>query len=132
MSKWLTHTEPIGECLIWTRCLNTDGYPRANVGGNPNIKVHREVFKDVYGYLPEVVRHSCDNPKCINPAHLIGGTATSNMNDRRERGRTNGHVSVEEIEKIRNLRLEGKTHKQIAAMLSCKVKRIAWVQHKYL
>ena len=35
-----------------------------------------------------VVRHDCDNPCCINPAHLRLGTIKDNSNDRIERGRT--------------------------------------------
>lgn len=39
--EWLlSFTEPNGECLEWTRCFNTDGYPRRGVKGNSNIKVH--------------------------------------------------------------------------------------------
>jgi hypothetical protein len=35
-----------------------------------------------------VVRHDCDNPCCINPAHLRSGTIKDNINDRIERGRS--------------------------------------------
>lgn len=36
-----------------------------------------------------VVRHTCDNKRCINPAHLLIGTHKDNFNDARERGRLN-------------------------------------------
>lgn len=131
MCKWLEYTEPIGECLVWTRCLNTDGYPRALVNGNANGKVHREVFHHFNGYYPPVVRHTCDNPKCINPEHLSAGDPTSNMADRRNRGRTHGHVSEEEIENVLNLRSKEYTYKNIGETLGIKYKRVEYIINKY-
>lgn len=34
-----------------------------------------------------VVRHKCDNPRCINPEHLELGTQAENIQDRVKRGR---------------------------------------------
>jgi hypothetical protein len=34
-----------------------------------------------------VVRHTCDNPKCVRPDHLIVGTQKQNVGDAMARGR---------------------------------------------
>lgn len=44
--------------------------------------VHRLVFFVEHGYLPPVVRHSCDLPTCVEPLHLVAGTHTSNVADK--------------------------------------------------
>lgn len=127
MSKWLKHTRQEGECLIWTRCLNSDGYPRAGDSKNSNIKVHREVFFDTCGYYPEVVRHSCDNPKCINPEHLVGGTYLDNLQDRQDRKRTHNYVDQQLYETRFELRSQGKLYKEIAETLGMKIKRVEYI-----
>lgn len=37
----------------------------------------------------KVVRHTCDNPKCVNPAHLEIGTQQDNVEDMIARNRKN-------------------------------------------
>lgn len=48
---------------------------------------HRRVYYETTGEWPPVVRHKCDNPRCINPEHLEGGTHVDNMQDCIKRGR---------------------------------------------
>lgn len=49
--------------------------------------LHRAVFYEAHGYLPEVVRHTCDNGRCIEITHLVPGTQKDNVRDMYERGR---------------------------------------------
>ena len=127
LEKYLSKTEEIGSCLEWTGCLNTDGYPRAAIRGNCNGKVHREVFSLSNGYYPPVVRHTCDNIRCINPLHLVAGSATDNMIDRVVRGRTFNHVSEVEKQQVINLRSLGLKYKQISNELNMSVRRVEYI-----
>lgn len=72
---------------------NQDGYGNRYRDGRMNL-AHRLVYADKHGLsreeMPPVVRHTCDNPRCINPDHLLGGTHLDNMRDMRERGRSHG------------------------------------------
>lgn len=37
-------------------------------------------------------RHSCDNPPCVNPAHITPGTRRENVHDALDRGRHANHA----------------------------------------
>jgi HNH endonuclease len=46
------------------------------------VYAHRFAFAAATGAdITEQVLHSCDNPLCVNPAHLFQGTQTDNMKD---------------------------------------------------
>jgi hypothetical protein len=50
---------------------------------------HQFAYLMIWGPLPKgmLVRHTCDNPLCVKPDHLVAGTHQQNMDDRSERGR---------------------------------------------
>lgn len=50
---------------------------------------HKFSYELAHGLVPagKVVRHRCDNPKCVRPDHLLVGTQADNLADMRERGR---------------------------------------------
>lgn len=75
-------------CWLWLGAINRDGYGRFNVGGRC-IGAHRFAYEREHGKLPPgtVLRHSCDNPACCNPAHLAPGTHRDNQLDKFAKGR---------------------------------------------
>lgn len=73
-------------CVDHGRQGNKDGYCSVRYDGK-TIYMHRLVFFQTNGYWPKVVRHSCDNPRCVNPTHLLGGDHVENMRDKVARNR---------------------------------------------
>lgn len=79
------------ECWPWTAVTLRDGYGAIWHDGN-NKRAHRVAYFLTHGELADglVVMHSCDDPRCVNPAHLSLGTNADNMADRSAKGRHNG------------------------------------------
>lgn len=73
-------------CWEWKAGLVTGGYGDFRVNGR-KVKAHKYSYYIKTGEWPAVVRHTCDNPKCVNPAHLLAGTQADNVRDRVSRGR---------------------------------------------
>ena len=96
-------------CTLWPFSLTKrGGYGQVYYKGRVR-KAHQIAFIFAHGREPHgLVRHTCDRPACVNPAHLIEGTSADNMRDAMERGRLprytdrpNGKVTPLLAEEIR-------------------------------
>jgi AraC-like DNA-binding protein len=107
-------THPVhGQCWVWVASTNPKGYGTCGWKGKTEL-AHR-VMAIRHGLIadirdPRCVLHHCDNPGCVNPAHLWLGTRDDNMADMKAKGRRKGkgcgfakNLSREQIVKIQHL-----------------------------
>src|SRR5437899_3345664 len=80
------------ECWPWLGHTNRKGYGRiyGGIGQDNGVQsAHRVSYRIHYGAIPGKlwVLHRCDNPPCVNPAHLFIGTVADNVRDMMAKGR---------------------------------------------
>jgi hypothetical protein len=87
-------------------------------GTRKSMSAHRVSYEIAYGEIPDgmEVCHKCDNPCCVNPAHLFVGTRQDNIDDRERKGRNNppkgeanpkAKLTESDVLEIRAKRLQG-------------------------
>jgi len=95
------------------------------------IGAHRVAFFLTTGTLPTVGRHTCDNPPCVRPSHILDGTHTDNMRDRSIRGRARARhqrgeanasavLTDDLVIRARQMVKAGRTHRAVAEDLGVK------------
>lgn len=105
------------DCLLWPYASLPNGYGHLGYLGKVHYS-HRLMCELAHGPKPTpehgLVRHSCHNPRCVNPRHVSWGTASQNMLDKRANGTASlnggqgrrGKLTPEQVAEIKSLKGE--------------------------
>ncbi len=127
-------------CWEWQGTRLPTGYGRFKSQG-ATFYAHRFSYSLRNGPIPprEVVLHSCDNPPCVNPAHLSAGSQAENLRDMRRKGRganpvlpgesnPNARLTEQQIAEIRGRYASGGvTYRGLAAEYGVHFSQIGYI-----
>lgn len=88
IERFMSHVDKQSACWLWTAYRMPRGYGHFRQP-NTHELAHRAAYRLFIGPIGDGldVMHACDNPSCVNPAHLSLGTRTDNMRDAKRKGR---------------------------------------------
>lgn len=128
-------------CWLWNKSKHQQGYGQLHIGnaleGQQLVRAHRYSWIIAHGAIPAgaFVCHSCDNPPCVNPAHLWLGTQKENRHDAQRKGRLGKNwvrpakLSHEAVTQIRQLSSEGMPGKDLALCFHVSTSLISRILH---
>ncbi len=117
------------QCWIWTAGKQGKGYGQFYRAKREPIGAHRYSWELANGRPVPAgmqVMHSCDNPPCVNPAHLSVGTCADNLRDCADKGRNPGNRTKDRSyvrtkwapEIVKAMRDQGMTYREIGDALN--------------
>lgn len=114
-------------CWPWVRSVTAWGYGQLRISGDrtrqTNVYAHRLAWVLASNQVipkGQSILHTCDNPACCNPTHLVLGDHQLNMDHAVERGRfhtprpTKHKVTTAQLAEIDALLASGVKHVRIA------------------
>jgi hypothetical protein len=117
-------------CWLWMGNKNDWGYGHFWLNGKM-VKAHRWSYEHHIGQVPpgKLLKHICDNPRCVRPDHLEPGTDAENMADSLARGRRGncrgGRLDQDKAVALMHLLKTGMTQVQIAKVVGVSIKTVA-------
>jgi hypothetical protein len=85
-------------CREWQSKRDKGGYGHFTRRDGVDVRAHRFAWEKFVGPIPEgmLVLHRCDNPRCVNTAHLFIGNHADNARDMVQKGRHWGRRALDE------------------------------------
>lgn len=122
VASFWARTVKRGDCIEWTGATDDNGYGRLRVDGR-TVYASRWIYEHTYGLVGDLdVMHSCDNPPCVNLAHLSAGTRARNLGDMAARDRSlfgerahGSKLTNQLVQEIRERYSAGETTIELAA-----------------
>lgn len=100
------------ECWLWLGPTKGNGY-----GSFRGQYAHRFSWEIANGPIPKgmLIRHSCNNPPCVNPGHLSLGTKKTNAHDMvLARRHPKNKLTPEQVVEIRRRVAAGESQRSVA------------------
>lgn len=130
IEKFNSRINKTSSCWLWLGEKTSAGYGLLNQmegGKRYRVYAHRLSAEINIGIIPKKMEvcHTCDNPSCVNPAHLFIGTHKQNMLDMCKKGRwkagpptgvrnPSAKLNEEKVLIIRNKYLLGQSMRSLA------------------
>lgn len=115
--------DPATGCWEWRGERGSFGRARIYIGNGKRLYPYRVTYEATHGPIPEglVACHTCDNPGCINPDHIVPGTQQQNIGMVTHRkNQTIDHGQADRIRHIYGARLLTQTQLARAFMVDQK------------
>lgn len=137
------------KCWEWKAYKNLRGYGQTKIGGRngKHMLSHRLSWLVHFGEIPDGLHvcHTCDNPPCVNPAHLFLGTNLDNIKDRMKKNRSakpwkgvprekhpNCRFSAEDVLEMIRLRKAGNSILKIAPLFNISTRHVSILTSKHM
>lgn len=129
------------DCWEWTGHRHRGvKYGQIGVGRRVDGLIYTHVlsWQLANGPIPEglFVCHRCDNPPCVNPAHLFLGTQADNMHDmlgKRRHSHGEKHatkLTANDVRRIRELCAQGATQINVAKMFGVSRSMVGFIANR--